>query len=319
MTLRPSIILLLLALSCVDAAAQAPFMVSPAATKPATGVVEAPANPASANAKTATAQPSAANETADTANPVVPKTATPQFRLERLPIGNGAELLTIFGRLDSMRTTDAATPEVPLISVVRDTLADTDPDNDRLSYVWMLTYTRPNLMKRFASAIPFLYQHVGNQRQASDRLPKPIIDLANPKQQTWNRFFWMGMQSIFLDGYGLPLKASSRTYRRNAADYRSGHIMQALSILDTYERVRSRSRQEGEMLALGERVANDTRVERAINDTPTLVLSDLTPAFRPGEMLEMRARLILSRQTFGGLVGPETFFDTVTASHRRVD
>jgi len=313
MTFRPSIILLLIALSCAEVAAQAPFMVSPAATKPATAVVDTAADPA---AKTVTAQPSAANEIADTANPVVPKTATPQFRLERLPIGNGAELLTIFGRLDSMRTTDAATPEVPLISVVRDTLADTDPDNDRLSYVWMLTYTRPNLMKRFASAIPFLYQHVGNQRQASDRLPKPIIDLANPKQQTWNRFFWMGMQSILLDGYGLPLKASSRTYRRNAADYRSGHIMQALSILDTYERLRSRSRTEGEMLALGEVVANDTRAGRPMNDTPSSVLSNLTPAFRPGEMLEMRARLILSRQTLGGLVGPETFYDTVT--HRTV-
>jgi len=33
-------------------------------------------------------------------------------------------------------------------------------------------------------------------------------------------------------------------------------------------------------------------------------------------MLEMRARLILSRQTLGGLVGPETFYDTVT--HRTV-
>jgi hypothetical protein len=316
MTFRPSIILLLAALSCVDAAAQAPFLVSPAATKPASAVVDGLADSASANAKTRTAQPSAANEIANTGNPVVPKTANAQFRLERLPIANGAELLTIFGRLDSMRTPDAATPEVPLISVVRDTLADTDPDNDRLSYVWMLTYTRPNLMKRFASAIPFLYQHVGNQQQASNRPPKPIIDLANPKQQTWNRFFWMGMQTILLDGYGLPLKASSRTYRRNAADYRSGHIMQALSILDTYERLRSRSRSEGEMLALGEVVANDTRAERPITDAPSSVLADLTPAFRPGEMLELRARLILSRQTLGGLVGPETFYNTVT--HRTV-
>ena len=71
-----------------------------------------------------------------------------------------------------------------------------------------------------------------------------------------------------------------------------------------------------EMLALGEVVANNTRAERPINDTPRSVLSDLTPAFRPGEMLELRARLILSRQTLGGLVGPETFYDTVT--HRTV-
>src|SRR5882724_12261833 len=312
MTLRHSIILLLMALGCVDAAAQAPFLVSPTATKPATVVVEAPADPASANAKIGTAQPSAVNEIAGTGS-VVPKTANAQFRLDRLPIGNGAELLTIFGRLDSMRTTDAATREVPLISVMRDTLADTDPDNDRLSYVWMLTYTRPNLMKRFASAIPFLYQHVGNQRQASNNLPKPIIDLANPKQQTWNRFFWMGMQNIFLDSYGLPLKASSRTYRRNAADYRSAHVTQALSILGNYENLRRRTRDESELLAF--RQSTDTNAtpasDGAINDTATPLLPERSPAFTPGEMLELRARLILSGESFGGFFGPDKFSDTV--------
>src|SRR6185369_52452 len=113
------------------------------------------------------------------------------------------------------------------------------------------TYTRPNLMKRVASAVPFLYQHVGNQTQASNQPPKAIIDLANPTRQTWNRFFWTGVQSVFLDTYGIPLKASSRTYRQNASDYRSGHVMQALSVLDSYERLRQRSRDEGELLALG--------------------------------------------------------------------
>src|SRR5438105_966223 len=214
MTVRPSIILLLLALSCVDAAAQAPrqFLVTPASAKPVTVVVDAPAADAtSANTKTKPAQPfGAANEIA-AAGAEVPKIANPQFRLERLQIANGAELLTIFGRLDGLRTTDAARPEVPLISVVRDTLADTDTTNDRLRY---------------------------------------------------------------------------------------------------------RSHTEGEMLALGEVVANDAKTELPINDAPAIVLSDLTPAFTPGEMLEMRARLILSRKTFGGLVGPETYRETVT--HRTV-
>src|SRR5438874_4807994 len=320
MTLRSSILLLVIALSCVDAAAQAPkqFLVNPASATTATVVIDAPAgDAASANAKTKPAQTAeAANGITEAATAGVPKTTNAQFRLERLPIANGAELLTIFGRLDGLRATDAPTREVPLISVVRDTLADADPDNDRLRYVWMLTYARPNLMKRFASAVPFLYQHVGNQRQASNELPKPLIDLANPKRQTWNRLFWMGLQNIFLDSYGLPLKASSRTYRRNAADYRSGHILQALSILDTYERLCSRSHTEGEMLALGEVVANNAKMEQPINDAPVTVLSDLTPAFTPGEMLEMRARLILSRKPFGGLVGPGTYRDTVI--HRTV-
>jgi len=126
----------------------------------------------------------------------------------------GAEVLTIFGRLDGMRSNGLPAPEVPLVSVVRDTLSDNDPENDRLRYVWMLTYTQPTLLKRIASAIPFFYQHVGNKKQASKRPPVPILDLANTSRQTWNRFFWVGLQDVFLDSYGIPLKAASRSYRQ---------------------------------------------------------------------------------------------------------
>src|SRR2546421_12923226 len=123
-------------MSGVDAAARAPgrFFPPPAPTNPAIVVVEPPAADAtSADTKTKPAQPfGAANEIADAAGPGGPKTANPQFRLERLQSANGAELLTIFGRLDGLRATDAATPEVPLISVVRGTLADTDTANDRV-------------------------------------------------------------------------------------------------------------------------------------------------------------------------------------------
>jgi hypothetical protein len=114
----------------------------------------------------------------------------------------GSELLTIFGRLDGMRTFGLPAPEVPLVSVVRDTLSDNDPENDRLRYVWMLTYTQPTMMKRIASAIPFFYHQVGNKQTASKGTPLPILDLANTRQQTWNHFFWTGLQGIFLDSYG---------------------------------------------------------------------------------------------------------------------
>src|ERR1700730_2508550 len=153
-----------------------------------------------------------------------------QFRVERAPMIGGAELLTIFGRLDGMRTGGLPAPEVPLVSVVRDTLSDDDPENDRLRYVWILTYTQPTMMKRIASAIPFLYEQVGSKHQASKGTPTPILDLANTSQQTWNHFFWTGLQNIFLDSYGIPLKAASRSYRRHAADYRTAHVTQALSI-----------------------------------------------------------------------------------------
>jgi len=224
-------------------------------------------------------------------------------------MSGGAELLTIFGRMDGMRSNGQPALEVPLVSVVRDTLSDNDAENDRLRYVWMLTYTQPTMLKRIASAIPSLYQHVGNKKQASPGPPSPILDLANTSRQTWNRFFWIGLQNVFLDSYGIPLKAASRSYRQNAADYRTAHVTQALSILGNYENLRRRTRDESELLAF--RQSTDTNAtpasDGAINDTATPLLPERSPAFTPGEMLELRARLILSGNTFGGFLGPDKF------------
>ena len=111
MTLRPSIILLVAALGCVDVAAQAPqqFLVSPVSNKPAPVVDTIADDALPTGAKTNPAQPSdIADGIAGAANAEVPKTTNAQFRLERLPIANGAELLTIFGRLDGVRAPDAA-------------------------------------------------------------------------------------------------------------------------------------------------------------------------------------------------------------------
>jgi hypothetical protein len=307
MILRFPCLCVLLAVLYATATAQTPRQLVPESTKAATEVAASSADTAGDDKKTP--EPSDVRRPGDPSPTEVPKAANPQFRVERLSVSSGAELLTIFGRLDGMRTGGAAAREVPLISVVRDTLNDRDADNDLLRYVWMLTYARPNLAKRMASAVPFLYQDVGNQRQSLGNPPKPLIDLANPKQQTWNRFFWLGLQNIFLDSYGLPLKASSRTYRQNAADYRSGHVMQALSILDTYERLRAHARSEGELLAFANRADKPSK-EQPITDTPQLPV--LTPAFTPGEMLEMRARLILSSKIFGGLAGSGVFSGIVT-------
>ncbi|HYV25326.1 MAG TPA: hypothetical protein VE969_08810 [Pyrinomonadaceae bacterium] len=305
MTLRLSVLLIVLILGCVWASAQSEKqLLFNVATKPSATPAASP-DP-SANNKSTTEDDSTA-----AADPAA--RSSQQFRLERLQLSGGAELLTIFGRLDGVNSAGNKSTEVPLISVVRDTLDDANSENDRLRYVWMLSYTRPNLMKRFAAAIPFLYQHVGNQTKASSDPPKPIIDLANAHRQMWNRFLWMGVQNIVLDSYGLPIKAGTRTYRRNATDYKAGHVFEALSILDNYERIRSHRREEGELLAF---VPPPIGIEKlgattVVDDAPKPVVG--APAgFTPGEMLELRARLILSGKTFGGLLGPEAFHSTVT-------
>jgi hypothetical protein len=192
------------------------------------------------------------------------------FRLERLPVSGGAELLTIFGRLDGLpREKAGAGGEVPLVSVLRDTLDDADPENDRLRYVWMLTYARPTLLQRLASGVPFLYSRVGNRTSASKTdAPSPIIDLAKTDREVWNKIFWAALQSIVLDSYGLPLKATTREYRRNLDDYRKSHVTRALAILSLYEA-----------------------------ETP-----GASPLFSAEEMRDIQARLMLTEKSLGGIV-----------------
>ncbi|PYS61751.1 MAG: hypothetical protein DMF74_15490 [Acidobacteria bacterium] len=260
------------------------------------------------DAKTAEDSPRTSSDTEPTA------TAQPQFRVERMPIASGAELFTIFGRLDGMRAAGQPAPEIPLLSVVRDSLGDNNPENDRLRYLWMLTYMRPTLVKRVLSAVPFLYQHVGNKTPTSSNAPAPLIDLANTKRQTWNNLFWFGLQNVLFDSYGIPLKAATRNYRRNATDYRAAHITQALSILGSYDNLRQRARDESELLASSQMLSDsESSAPNAvpISDVKTPRLADLGSGFTAGEMLEMRARLILSTKLLGGFYGPDWFDFTV--------
>jgi hypothetical protein len=195
------------------------------------------------------------------------ETAQSGFRLERMSIAGGAELLTIFGQLDGLPKEKGQSAEVPLVSVVRDTLGDENTDNDRLRYVWMLTYTKPTFGQRLASAVPFLYSRVGNKRHAGNNAPPPLMDLAAADREVWERFLWAALQNILLDPYAMPLKAVSRTMRRNLGDYRKAHIVRALAILSLYE---------------------------AETNAPS--------AFTPEEMSDIQARLLLSEKTFGGIV-----------------
>jgi hypothetical protein len=188
------------------------------------------------------------------------------FRLERVQVEGGAELITIRARLDGYEGSDDG-KWVPLVTVLRDTLGDLSPENDRLRYVWPLTYTRPTLGQRVSGAIPFLYSRVGNKKHVSDKAPPPVLDLAASDRDVWNKILWTALQSLLLDPYGTPIKASSRSYQRNIADYRKSHIIRALSVLSLYQSV------EG------------------------------APAFSDAELTEIQARLRLTDKTFGGLIG----------------
>ena len=194
-----------------------------------------------------------------------PATALSQIlRLERVEVPGGAELITVHARLVGLES-----PEqdnwVPLVSILRDTLGDNNPENNRLRYVWPLTYTRPTTKQRLAAAIPFFYTRVGNKEKLT-KSPPPALDLASPESDVWDKIFWTALQNILLDPYGTPIKASTSSYRRNSSDYRRSHIIRALSVLALYQAVKGES------------------------------------ALTPAEMATIQARLLLSDKTFGGLV-----------------
>jgi hypothetical protein len=188
------------------------------------------------------------------------------FRLERLPIQGGAELITIHARLDGLES--SREPNwVPLVTVLRDTLGDEKVENDRLRYVWPLTYTRPTRRQQILGAVPFLYTRVGNKQNASKQAPPPVLDLAATNREVWNKIFWMALQNLMIDPYSMAVKASTRSYQNNVAAYRKSHIIRALSVLALYDTV------EGSQV------------------------------FSPSELSEIQARLRLTDKTFGGLVG----------------
>src|ERR1044071_6907423 len=197
------------------------------------------------------------------------------FRIQTPPVGRDAQLLTVFGKLDGLKDEASQPEEVPLVSILRDTLGDADPENDRLRQVWMLTYTRPTAMQRVASAIPFLYGRVGDKKSASKGVPPPVIDLADPKRDIWHRFMWLALQNVVFNPYGIAAKASTSTLRRNTERYRQAHILRALAILSLYE-----------------------------------AETGADSAFTQAESAEIQARLMMTSKTTGGLID-DSYLDEV--------
>ena len=190
---------------------------------------------------------------------------TPSYRVEREPVADGAELITVFGRLHDPAS-GSQDLDVPLLTVLRDSLGDSDPSNDRLRYVWILTSTRPTPWQRAASALSFGFFRAGSRHHATG-VPSPTLDLASPSRSVYGNLFGDGLQALEFDPLGAAIRSTTRTYRGNSSDYSKLQVFQAISILDNLER-----------------------------DPDSLsVLPD-------SELREIYSRLSLSTHAFGGLV-----------------
>jgi len=204
--------------------------------------------------------------------PVVAWAATPDFRppdfrVERHPVANGAELLTVFSSLPDHAG------DIPLVSVLRDTLGDNDPDNDRLRYIWVLTSARPTVLQHAAAFIPFFYWRPDLGKNP-DRKPAAILDLGNTSKVVWNALAQSLVQAAAIDSNGALVRATTRRYRANLADQRQVGLMEGLTAISQLEEV-----PDGEAL------------------------------FSEPELLETQARLSLAGKTLGGLVTAERLPD----------
>lgn len=157
--------------------------------------------------------------------PILP---SPSVRIERTDVRGGGELYTYFYRANQPDASGVT--EYPFVSVLRDTLGDDDPTNDRLREVWALTYAKPNLWHRITAAIPFFYFRSG-MRHDGAKMPAPILDMAAPARGTPAKVIAAVVQSAALDPLGRALRLSSRSYRGRTGEYRAMQEWRAMDVL----------------------------------------------------------------------------------------
>lgn len=205
-----------------------------------------------------------------------------EFRVQRLEVPGGSELLTVFGRLPDA-TTESEAEEVPLVSVLRDNLGDANPYNDRLRYVWILSSASPTLLQRAASALPFYYWRADAGKDPH-RLPKPVFDLGRPSRTVWTSVAGSLTQVAALDPHGSIVRSSTRSFRNNDTDHRKLHLLEGLAVLSQLDDQ-----------AQGERLLTDP------------------------ELMEIEARLTLAVQPLGGLVSEQRLPEAYMKQRTRDD
>ena len=147
-----------------------------------------------------------------------------QIRLERIEVPGGAEVDTLIAALPG------GAGDLPLISMLVDTMGDSDPTNDIVRNVWVLTYARPTVGQRIVAGLPFVYVRAGSSHRREDSVPSSIIDMSSGPN-TWVKVAHVVTQSEVLDPIDIPVRASTRAYSGNAGDFRSEHVFEAMNVL----------------------------------------------------------------------------------------
>jgi len=190
-----------------------------------------------------------------------PETET-GFRVEKVPVAGGGELITIFAKQSrSNESTFGPATEIPMISVLRDTLGDDLPENDRLRYVWMHNYTKASLVQKLSAFAPILYSRTSNKKNVGTEAPPPVIDVQSSDKVVWNKVFWLLFKNIVLSEVGLGMKTSTLHYRQNAFEYQQSAVARAMTVLSLYQEI------EGEKV-LSDSELKDIQARLSLNDKP---------------------------------------------------
>jgi hypothetical protein len=146
------------------------------------------------------------------------------------PVGDSAQLLTLFCRACGVFKDPEE--DVPLVSALRDTLGDQSGENDRVTYVWLLTYARPRMGQRVLSAIPFFYWRISKgSKSVSKHDTGPFMDLSAPENPMMLQVSRNLLQWTAFDPMMTPVRASTHAYGTNRQEDDRLHIEEAISYL----------------------------------------------------------------------------------------
>jgi hypothetical protein len=150
-----------------------------------------------------------------------------RYYWQATPVDGTAQLLTLFCRACRAGQTSE---NVPLVSVLRDTLGESNPESSRVTYVWLLSYARLNAGRRLLSAVPFFYWRVGDGSKSAGGTA-PLMDLTAPQHPVLSEMSRDLLQWTVLDPFTMPVRASSRAYRTNSVDNERLHLEEAIEYL----------------------------------------------------------------------------------------
>src|SRR5580693_6592666 len=145
---------------------------------------------------------------AGAADMTLPVRQETSLRAERLPLPSGAELITFFEALPDRQ-------ELPLLAILKDTLNDSDPSNDRIRQVWVFTYSQPSVWQRMAAGIPFFYHRSGLGRNPGSQPPRAVLDLSEPSHGVWKGLALSAVQSEVLNPIGALTRLTTHSFFNN--------------------------------------------------------------------------------------------------------